>query len=513
MSKARRIWTVGPLLAVTTDYLKDKGSGSPRLDAELLLAEALGEERVGLYLEPERPLTVQELTTYREFVRRRAEREPVAYILGRAAFRYLTLAVGPAVLIPRPETEELVDAALQWLKEHPLPPAEEPLPRVLDLGTGSGAIALSLAREAGMRVLGTDSNEPALAVAHTNARALDLDTLVRFMHTDLCAGLPAGHFRLVVSNPPYVSTSEHAELAPDVRDYEPRTALVAGEDGLAVIRPLIAQAFAALVPGGALLMEVGAEQAAAVRELLAATGFCRVDVLRDLSGKERIMQAQRPGAVSVSLSEVDEGFRDALRDVLERGALVGLPTDTVYGLAAGWRSVRGVRRLFEAKGRGEERPLAAVFASPESVAHYLPDLDEPTLRVLVGLLPGPYTFIVKTDVERPELVGTCDSLGVRVPDHPSLLGFLTDLGMPLALTSANKSGGEDPPSLAAVDPLVLAHCAIAFRERAEVAFGPAGRPSTVVDLRPLAAGGKPEVLREGAVSREAVLECIEALVC
>ena len=208
---------------------------------------------------------------------------------------------------------------------------------------------------------------------------------------------------------------------------------------------------------------------------------------------------------------------------LRSGALVVLPTDTVYGLAAAWDSPVGVRRVFAAKGRDDERPAGVLFASVDAVRGALPDLDRPTMRVLEALLPGPYTFVVETAVPRPRGVGTDDSLGVRVPAHPPLLEFLAALGTPLVATSANVSGLPDAIALDEVDPTVLAHCvaALDFGEPAGgVACLTAGAPSrsgasqrgiasTVVDLRPLAQGGRALVLREGSVPANDVLEQIE----
>jgi L-threonylcarbamoyladenylate synthase len=207
---------------------------------------------------------------------------------------------------------------------------------------------------------------------------------------------------------------------------------------------------------------------------------------------------------------------------LRAGAIVGLPTDTVYGLAAAWDSPRGVHALFEAKGRGEERPVQVLFSSVEAIATALPDLDDLAVRVLEALLPGPYTFVLGTGVPRPPHVGTAESLGVRVPDHPELLRFLRAVGVPLAATSANRSGMPDAASADDADPEVLAACAVALVPggRAQGAEGhavggavaaPTGRASTVVDLRPLAVGGEVEVLREGAVPAEQVRERVAAL--
>ncbi|MHB0980715.1 MAG: HemK family protein methyltransferase, partial [Thermoleophilia bacterium] len=388
--------------------------------------------------------------------------------------------------------------------------AAPPAPLIADVGTGSGAIALTLASEAGVRMLAIDSSDEALAVAAENREALALEALVELRLGDLLEGVAPGSLRVVVSNPPYVSEPEFAGLAPDVCDFEPAAALVAGDDGLSVYRRLVPQAYVALGPGGALFLEVGDTQAPAVRDLAVEAGFVVIDATRDLSGKERIVRAIKGGAPVVDGARLaDEGGREALlalRATLERGGVIGLPTDTVYGLAAAWTSEAGVRGLLEAKGRGEERPVAALFSSVAAVKEALPDLEPAAARVLEALLPGPYTFVVATRLVRPRLVGTEDSLGVRVPDHRSLLRLLADLGIPLVATSANRSGGPDVAGLAEADPSVMARCAVAL-----VFDAPAvGTASTVVDLRPLASGEVPVVLREGAVPAAEVFSRIAA---
>lgn len=525
-------WTVARLLSVSADFLGTKGSSSPRLDAELLLGQVLGLDRIHLYTQYDRPLSAGEVDAYRERIARRAQHEPVAYILGCAHFRYLVLEVTPHVLIPRPETEELVDAVLAWLRERPLlaperAPDAGPLgaavaPRIVDVGTGSGAIALSLAREAHVRVLATDVSPAALEVAHRNRDALGFGDLVEFRESDLLAGVGPGTLRVVVSNPPYVSDVEYGRVDPDVRDFEPAQALRAGADGLDCYLRLLPQAAAALGPGGALFVEVGDTQASAVTGLAHAAGFCCTATIKDLSGKERIVRAVMPGAVRIGEAGLDASGVAALRAALAAGAILGVPTDTVYGLAAAWDSPVGVRRVFAAKGRDEARPAAVLFASVEALRGALPDLDRPTMQVLEALLPGPYTFVVGTAVLRPRGVGTDDSVGVRVPEHPPLLRFLEALGTPLAATSANISGGPDAMDIDDVDVALLAHCvaALDFEVPAGGVASPAtgappraggsrrGIASTVVDLRPLAEGGRALVLREGAVSAIDVIEQI-----
>ena len=206
-----------------------------------------------------------------------------------------------------------------------------------------------------------------------------------------------------------------------------------------------------------------------------------------------------------------EAARDEAVELLRAGLIVAVPTDTVYGIAARWDSQAGVQRLFASKGRVPQQPLAVIFPSVAAVLSWLPDLDTLSVRVMEAFLPGPYTFVVATSVPRPPLVGTADSLGVRVPDHPTLLEFLASLGTPMATTSANLSGGEEAWAAAEVEPSVLAHCSVAFTVARPAPE--AGRPtaSTVVDLLPLAHGDPPVILREGAVGGAETLRRISAL--
>jgi release factor glutamine methyltransferase len=291
--------SVGDALRAAAQRLRASGSRSPRLDAELLLAASLGVTRSDLFRRPERTLTEAEAERFESFMRRREAREPVAYIRGVRAFRTVELEVTPEVLIPRPETETLVEVALETLAAAPASGAgvsHEPL--ALDLGTGSGCVALALAAENPfVHVVATDISEAALGVARRNAARLGLEGRVDFAASDLFAGLPAGRlFDLIVSNPPYISAAEYAGLEPNVRDYEPRLALFAGADGLDVHRRLVPEAAGRLRRGGTLALEVGMGQAAAVRELIAAAGSFAVARERaDLGGIPRVVWARRRG--------------------------------------------------------------------------------------------------------------------------------------------------------------------------------------------------------------------------
>jgi release factor glutamine methyltransferase len=252
------------------------GVDTPRLDAEVLLANVLGVDRAALVIDRDRAVQGAAVRAFQDAVRRRAfDREPVAYITGVKGFRHLELQVDPRVLIPRPETETLVEAAVEILPRGA---------RVVDVGTGSGAIALALKDERpDLDVTGTDVSEDALEVARANAVRLGLE--VAFARADLLAGV--GEFGAVVSNPPYVE--DGAELAPEIVRHEPSLALRAGPDGLDVLRALVPAA--AAMGAEVLAVEVGAGQAAAVEELARGAGFGRVERRRDLAGVERVVVA------------------------------------------------------------------------------------------------------------------------------------------------------------------------------------------------------------------------------
>lgn len=285
---SERQWTIVPLIQVTSDYLAGKGLASPRLDAEVLLAEALGlPRRLDLYLQHDKPVSRGELSGYRELVRRRAASEPVAYLLGRAAFYDEELEVSADVLIPRPETELLVEAALARL-------SEEGAARGLDIGTGSGAIPVAVCRKRpAARFTATDISPRALAVARRNIQRYELEGRVSAVLSDLFAALPEeARFDLIMSNPPYVAEGDPALEEPVAR-FEPALALFGGADGLDVVRRLLEGASRHLEPGGALLMELGAGQAPVVRHEAEARGYRVVAVRKDLAGIERVIELER----------------------------------------------------------------------------------------------------------------------------------------------------------------------------------------------------------------------------
>lgn len=287
------VWTVLRLMRWSGQYLEEKGVERGRLDAEHLLAHALGLERLQLYLQFDRPLEQDELDRFRPLLRRRAGREPLQYIVGRAAFRELDLKVDRRVLIPRPETEVLVEEVLAWAGGT----GRDDLV-ALDLGTGTGAIALSLVVEGPFeRVVATDVSTEALDVARGNAAEIEGGDRVTFAAGSLYDALGADErFDAVVSNPPYVADAEAGSLQPEVGEWEPAQALFGGPDGLRFIRSIVAGAPARLRPGGLLALEVGMGQTGPVVAIVEETGeFEDVRVRRDLAGRERVVLARTPG--------------------------------------------------------------------------------------------------------------------------------------------------------------------------------------------------------------------------
>jgi release factor glutamine methyltransferase len=274
--------TLAEVLRRSTEYLEGKGVPSPRVDAEHLLGKALEVSRIQLYVEYDRELTEQELEAVRELVARRAKREPLAYILGEWGFRRLNLRVDRRALIPRPETEIVVERCLALLDGREAPD-------VIDVGTGSGAIALAIADELpGSRVTAIDASADALALARENAEQTSLTERVRFLEHDLTAGLPEGPWDLVVSNPPYVEPGELGSLQPEVREWEPREALV----GEGVTEAIARSSRESLTSGGWLVLEVGEGTADDVCRLLSGLGFIHVTPSLDLAGRDRVVEGQ-----------------------------------------------------------------------------------------------------------------------------------------------------------------------------------------------------------------------------
>jgi len=306
---AEDVWTVARILEWTTKYLKDHGSDTPRLDSEILLAHTRKCKRIQLYTSFDTPLTVEERAQMRDLVKRRANAEPVAYLVGHREFFGLNFIVNKNVLIPRPDTETLIVQVLERANNIGAlissPSAEQELTkpaknatelRILELCTGSGCIAVTLAVNLPKAtLLVTDISPEALKTAEENAEQHQVTARLEFREGDLFQAVPDdARFDLIVSNPPYIPDGEIAGLDADVRDHEPLLALQAGADGMRLLKPIVEQAGKYLITGGWLLLETGIEQATLTqRELESRPEFQDVRVVKDLGGRPRVVLAQR----------------------------------------------------------------------------------------------------------------------------------------------------------------------------------------------------------------------------
>ena len=286
-----KMWRIVDLLDWTVGYFQQHGIPNPRLDAEVLLGHLLEKSRLQLYLHFEMPVFQEHLTPFRELIKKRIARTPVSYLTNRKEFMSLGFYVDERVLIPRPETEQLVETILTTKTGD--------AQRLLELGTGSGVIATSLAvQQPKWEIVATDISEPALAVAQKNAKIHACAAQIEFLAGDLFEPIDAistngdTRFDWIVCNPPYIKNTERDTLSPDVRDYEPEIALFAGDDGLAVVRRLIAEAPKYLAPNGKLILEIGATQADAVRTFLdAESSYATYELFKDYAEKERVVLA------------------------------------------------------------------------------------------------------------------------------------------------------------------------------------------------------------------------------
>lgn len=286
------LWTIGRILKWTEQYFGRKGVESSRLDAEVLLSHVLGKPRIYLYVHFEEPLEKGELAAYRELIRRRAARVPVAYLVGYREFMGLKFRVSGATLVPRPETELLVQAAMERLKRIG---GEGGALRLADIGTGTGAICLSILHFlSGAEAVAVDISSAALSVARENAEELGLSGRVGFLEGDLLEPIREQRFHAILSNPPYIPDGDLPGLPPEVRENEPVWALAGGADGMDFYRRLFAEAPSLLEKGGFMAVEVGLHQAGAVSEMAGRNPLLeRTEVLRDLAGIRRVVVAWR----------------------------------------------------------------------------------------------------------------------------------------------------------------------------------------------------------------------------
>ena len=283
------IWSIRRVLAWAADDLKRRGNEGGRLDVELLLGRVLKVDRIGLIMQSERPLLAAELAAFRALFKRRRLGEPVAYLLGEREFYGISLRVDARVLIPRPDSERLVEVALERTR------ARSMLGTALDLCTGSGCVAIAFARQRPTwNVTASDISPDALTLATENAHRTGAIRNLRLVQGSLFAAVSGQRFDLITANPPYIATAELETLPVDVRDFEPRLALDGGPDGLDLVRQIAAQAPSQLAAGGVLALEIGADQGPATLGILEAHGYQELQLARDLGGRDRVVSGGAP---------------------------------------------------------------------------------------------------------------------------------------------------------------------------------------------------------------------------
>lgn len=282
-SQSQQVWTILSILNWATEYFTSKGITSARLDAQLLLGSVLKLSKVELYTAFDKPLTKEELAKFKQLLLRRANREPLAYILGSRGFWRYDFEVTPAVLIPRADTEIIVERALEILEERPWSS-----PQILDIGTGSGCLAISIALDyPEAKVTAVDLSKEALAIAKKNAERLNAS--VQFVHSDLMTALIGKTFHMIISNPPYISEAELKEVQPEVREFEPHSALYSPNNGMSHYEKILKGAGQYLVNDGVLLLEIGDFREKALTDL-AKNYFENINVRRDLNGSPRLLE-------------------------------------------------------------------------------------------------------------------------------------------------------------------------------------------------------------------------------
>ncbi len=523
-ARDQETWTIKQIIDWTCGFLTRRGDEHPRLSAEWLLCDVMGLSRVELYVNYDRPLTGDERARMRDAVRRRAAGEPLQYVTGETAFRHIVLKCEKGVLIPRPETEVLVDAALEGVDAAAAAAGGLPC-RVLEVGCGTGCISLSIAYErCGTQVVATDLSPAAIDLAARNRDSLGLADAVELVECDLASGVDpalAGTFAVLVSNPPYIPTAVLAEEVPaEVKDNEPELALDGGADGLDVFRRLLELAPGALCPGGMLCCELYEGHLDQAVDLVRnADGWASVEVREDLTRRPRVLVAVREGELpresavaAEKIQRVDPAAPDAdavsrVAAALAEGKVAALPTDSVYGLAcAVVPDNLAHRRIFEIKKRDLRQTLPWFVPREGGLDRWGRDVPDYARRLAEKYWPGALTLVVRAaDGIDPEYLQAADPLhpeaggtvALRAPGSEFIEALLAELGAPIAQTSANLHGKPAATSAAELDPAII--CAVDLV--VDGGEAPLAEASTIVDCT----GSIPRILRAGAIAPADIL--------
>jgi len=520
------VWTVRRILDWTRDYLQKKGDEHPRLSAEWLIGDACGFSRIQIYTNFDHVLTPEELRVMHEGVVRRGRGEPLQYVTGEMPFRHIVLRCEPEVLIPRPETEVLVDAALEGVDAAR---AAGHAAQVLEVGSGTGCISCSVASERpGTHVTATDLSPAAVSLTQRNRDSLGLGRAVDVIRCDLASGVDEalmGTFDVLVSNPPYIPSAVVPTLPGEVRGFEPGLALDGGGDGLDVFRRILDLAPRALRPGGMLACELFETNVGMAADLCRAQGgWSAVEVREDLTHRPRILVAVRGGdlAQGGTLVEPDKVLsvdqdqpspvlvRDVAKLLLEGGVVV-MPTDSVYGIGcAATPGNPGLGRIFDIKRRDRSQTLPWLVADARDLLMYGVEVPDWAFALAQAFWPGALTLVVKAsplvpaDYLRPaedapaaSEASPAPTIALRCPDSKLVRDLARELGVPLAVTSANTHGSASATTGSAVEDRLVHMSDLTL----DAGPAPIAVASTIVDCT----GAEPQILREGALSTQAIM--------
>lgn len=509
MAMEPEAWTIRRMLDWTIGYLERRSDGRPRLSAEWMLSNVTGLSRVQLYTSFDRPLSADELARMHDAVVRRGAGEPLQYVTGEMPFRHIVLHCEGGVLIPRPETEVLVDAVLAHVD---VAAAAGHDAQVLEVGTGTGCIACSIASERpGSHVVATDLSPAAAALAMRNRDALGLARAVDVITCDLASGVdPAlkGTFDVLVSNPPYIPSDVVPTLPREVVGFEPHLALDGGADGLDVFRRLLEVAPDMLRPGGMLACELFETNAEVAAELCRRQGgWARVEVREDLTHRPRVLVAVREGDLAAGgvmvrprkLLAVDQDrpermvVRDVARVLLDGGVIV-VPTDSVYGIGcAATPGNPGHARTFQIKRRALSQTLPWLIADVQDLERFGHRVPKWAYALAREFWPGALTLVVRASPLVPAEYRRSDdgTIALRLPDSNLVREIAREVGAPLAITSANTHGASSATSGEGVEGRIAGEVDLVL----DGGPSPLAAASTIVDCT----GADPRVLREGAI--------------
>ena len=470
--------------ALANGRLQLATSPTPALDARLLLQHLLNVSHSYLIGYDDEELSDEQAQQYADLLAQAAQAVPIPYLIGTAPFMDIDLHVTPDVLIPRPETEQLVEMAVEWAMDNSAS-------KIVDVGTGSGCIAISLAQRLPQcNITAVDISPAALAIATENGMEFAPDRIT-FLQSNLLAGTDQ-RFNLIAANLPYITQAEWTQLDDGVKFHEPSLALVGGEDGLDLIEELLKQAITRLAPDGLIILEIGWKQGeTAVDRARSIFPDADINLHTDLAGHDRFVTINNNKLPTKLLAATDANIETAATS-LKNGNVIAFPTDTVYGVGANPFDENAIARLYAAKERPFSKAIPILLATRNDVEQVARDIPPIAHELMAQHWPGALTLIVPRRADLPANLSPTDTIAVRVPDSATARAFIQAAGGAVAATSANRTG--EPPAETAV----MAMAALDGRITAVLDDGNVDNsapPSTIIDCTQ----SPPRMLRQGGI--------------